>query len=249
MNNTLQTIFNHRSIRKFTKEKLTTEQIYTIVRGAQKASTSNYMMAYTIIGIDDEETKEKLATITGQTYVKDNGHFFIFCADLHRVYNQASKTVQEKMQVNMENTEQFIVATVDTALAAQNAAIAAESIGLGVCFIGSIRNDIKRVDEILQLPQYVIPLFGLAVGYPDQKPEQKPRLPLDVVYHENKYDHNLEQIKRLISEFDQQIRSYYQKRSTNTRTNTWTEQMIRKYCEEVRMDITQFVKDKGYNKH
>src|SRR5699024_4252685 len=123
----------------------------------------------------------------------------------------------------------FIVATMDATLAAQNAAIAAESMGFGICYIGSLRNNIERVDELLELPNYVIPLFGLVVGYPDEEPESKPRLPLEVVYHENTYDNDIKKQQDLIKGFDEHIKSYYEERSTNRRIDTWTDQMIRKY--------------------
>lgn len=247
MNNTVETILSHRSTRKFTTEKLTKDQIHTIVKAAQQASTSSHVMAYTIIGITDENLKTELSAISGQPYVKDNGHLFVFCGDLNRVYQQASKEEQSQMQESMESTEQFIVTTIDAALAAQNASIAAESMGLGICFLGSLRNDITRVSNLLKLPERVIPLFGLAVGYPDQQTEIKPRLPLEAVYHENEYANDDKQ-HALITDFDNQLTSYYQNRSSNTRNDTWSEQMIRKYKHPIRMDVTPFIKNKNFNK-
>lgn len=247
MNNTVETILNHRSIREFKTEKLTKDQIHTIVKAAQQASTSSHVMAYTIIGITDESLKAELSAVSGQPYVKDNGHLFVFCGDLNRIYQQASKEEQLEMQESMESTEQFIVTTIDAALAAQNASIAAESMGLGICFLGSLRNDITRVSNLLKLPEHVIPLFGLAVGYPAHQPETKPRLPLEVVYHENEYENDDKQ-QELIADFDNQLTSYYQNRSSNTRKDSWTQQMIRKYKHPIRMDVTQFVKDKKFNK-
>ncbi|WP_449354001.1 oxygen-insensitive NADPH nitroreductase [Virgibacillus natechei] len=246
MNYTVENILNHRSIRKFKAEKLTKDQIHTIVKAAQQASTSSHVMAYTIIGITDENLKAELSAVSGQPYVKDNGHLFVFCGDLNRVYQQASREEQLQMQESMESTEQFIVTTIDAALAAQNASIAAESMGLGICFIGSLRNDITQVSNLLGLPERVIPLFGLAVGYPDQQPEIKPRLPLEVIYHVNEYK-NEEKQQTLITDFDDQLTSYYQNRSNNTRKDTWTKQMIRKYSHPIRMDVKPFIKDKKFN--
>lgn len=247
MNETIQTILNHRTIRKFTNQKLSEEQIQLIVKAAQRASTSSYVMAYTIIGVTDEEKKKQLTSISGQPYVNENGHLFVFCADLYRIYEQTSKNTI--VQEGLQSTEQFIVATIDAALAAQNASIAAESMGLGICYLGSLRNDIRKTNDILQLPEYVIPLFGLAVGYPAKEYEQKPRLPLDVVYHENVYDTDSKKQQQLIKQFDEEISSYYSKRTENKRTDTWTDQMQRKYNKLIRMDVNEFVKDKNLNKH
>ncbi|RFA37554.1 nitroreductase A [Virgibacillus dokdonensis] len=243
----IQTIMNHRSIRKFKDKKLTEEQIQTIVEAAQMASTSSYVMAYTIIGVTDERIKEKLAAISGQSYVQNNGHLFVFCGDLHRTEQLGSQEDREQMQQSLASPEQFIVMTVDAALASQNAAIAAEDLGLGICYLGSLRNDVYQVSELLQLPERVVPLFGMAVGYPDHEPEQKPRLPIDVIYHENHYqpfEHQLPFIK----DFDKQLHSYYEKRKQNNRNDNWSKQMIRKFSIPTRMDVGSFLHEKNINK-
>ncbi|MFB4169523.1 oxygen-insensitive NADPH nitroreductase [Virgibacillus sp. JSM 102003] len=248
MNDTIKVISNHRSIRKFKKEPLTTDQIHTIIGAAQQASTSSYVMAYTVIGITDETVKAKLKEVSGQEYVEENGHFFVFCADLNRIYQQASAEEQKAMQESLESTEQFLVSTIDTALVAQNTVIAAESMGLATCYIGSLRNNINRVNDILELPDYVVPLFGMAVGYPDENPDRKPRLPIEVVYHENKYNKDRQFQQKLIDSFNEELKMYYQTRSKNTRTDTWSEQMVRKYKKAIRMDVTTFIKNKKLNK-
>ncbi|MYL34725.1 oxygen-insensitive NADPH nitroreductase [Pontibacillus yanchengensis] len=245
MNETLQTLLNHRSIRAFTNEKVTDEQISSIIEAAQMASTSSYMQAYTIMGVTDEEKKAELARITGQDYVQNNAHLFIFCADLYRHQQKATQEQKENMLANLENTEHLLVSSIDAALAAQNAAIAAESMGLGMCFIGSIRNNIQQVDSLLSLPDHVIPLFGMVIGYPEKQPEQKPRLSKAGIYFENEYkkDQTTE-----LEMFDNTIREYYKHRSQNNRIDSWTEQMLRRFQKPMRMDVSEFVQSKGFNK-
>jgi len=247
MNQTIETILNHRSIRKFEDEKLTEEQVRLLVEAAQQASTSSNVMAYTIIGITDEDLKEELRKVSGQPYVKDNGHLFVFCGDLNRIHQLGSSEDREEMQQTIESTEQFIVTTVDAALAAQNMAIAAESMGLGICYLGSLRNDVYRVNELLELPDHVVPLFGMAAGYPKHEPEKRPRLPFEAIYHENKYKANTKQ-QKLIEQYDKELKAYYEARSKNKRVDTWTDQMIRKYSKPSRMEVTPFVKEKHLNK-
>lgn len=244
MNEMIENLLSHRSIRKFKSKQLNQQQIESIVSSAQHASTSSYMMAYSIIGVTDESKKEQLAEITGQSYVKHNGHFLIFCADLNRVTVKATSDEYENMLDNLENSEHFLVSAIDAALAAQNAAIAAESMGLGICYIGSIRNNIAAVDELFHLPKHVIPLFGMAIGYPAHHPESKPRLPIDAVYFENGYQDHKEALDR----FDEKIGKYYAKRSENNRKDTWTDQMKRRFQKTIRMDVTDHVKNKGFNK-
>lgn len=247
MNQIIETILNHRSIRKFSDEKLTREQVEIILQSALQASTSSHVMAYTIIGVTDENLKSDLQAVSGHPHVKNSGHLFVFCADLQRNYQVTSQEKEEPVKQNIESTEQFIVAAIDAALAAQNASIAAESMGLGICYIGSLRNNIKRVDELLKLPEYVVPLFGLAVGHPEHHPEIKPRLPLGAMYHENTYDHDKEKQSKIVEEFDEYLKEYYQTRSTNKKISTWTEQMENKYRVPTRMDVGPFVKSKKLN--
>ncbi|RDW17992.1 oxygen-insensitive NADPH nitroreductase [Oceanobacillus chungangensis] len=247
MNHTIDTILNHRSIRKFTEDKLTDEQIHILIKAAQQASTSSNVMAYTIIGVTDPVLKKELRKISGQPYVEHNGHLFVFCGDLHRITQLSTPEERIEMEETIESTEQFIVTIIDAALSAQNLAIAAESIGLGICYLGSLRNDIYHVSELLGLPDYVVPLFGMAVGTPAQQPELKPRLPFEVVYHENKY--LADEIQQpAISSYDAELLEYYQTRSSNTKVDTWSEQMIRKYRNPIRMDVSSFVKEQKLNK-
>ncbi|GEN45343.1 oxygen-insensitive NADPH nitroreductase [Alkalibacillus haloalkaliphilus] len=243
MNETIELLMNHRSIRKFKQENLTDEQIKTIIQAGQSASTSSYYQAYTVIGITDEKLKQQLREVSGQEYVEHNGHLFVFCADLNRMYQSQDQTTQEKMKDNIENTEFFIMATIDATLAAQNAAVASESLGLGICYLGSLRNDINRVNELLNLPQYVIPLFGMAVGVPDEEPDVKPRFDFNAIYHENGYqDHT-----KYVEQFNETTEHYYEDRSFNTKIDNWSKQVERKLSKPMRMDVTDFVKQKGLN--
>ncbi|MDV2582323.1 oxygen-insensitive NADPH nitroreductase [Alkalibacillus haloalkaliphilus] len=244
MNQTIELLMNHRSIRKFKQENLTDEQIKTIIQAGQAASTSSYYQAYTVIGITDEKLKQQLREVSGQEYVEHNGHLFVFCADLNRMYQSQDETTQEKMKDNIENTEFFMMATIDATLAAQNAAVASESLGLGICYLGSLRNDINRVNELLNLPQYVIPLFGMAVGVPDEEPDVKPRFDFNAIYHENSYqDHT-----KYVEQFNETTEHYYEDRSFNTKVDNWSKQVERKLSKPMRMDVTDFVKQKGFNK-
>ena len=126
---------------------------------------------------------------------------------------------------SIESTEKFMVTLIDAALAAQNAAIAAESMGLGICYIGGIRNNLKEVKKLLKTPERVIPLFGMAVGYPAKMTDQKPRLPFEHIYHEEEYQQDKEVYLNQLQEYDEVISSYYEKRTGGKRKDRWTEQM------------------------
>ncbi|MFJ5964203.1 oxygen-insensitive NADPH nitroreductase [Bacillus sp. NPDC093026] len=248
MNKTIETILNHRSIRSFTDERLTKEEVLTLVKSAQAASTSSNVQAYSIIGVTDQDKKAKLAELAGhQPYVENNGHLFVFCADLKRheyIAQKAGKNHQEAL----ENTEAFLISVIDAALAAQNVSVAAESMGLGICYIGGLRNQLVEVSDLLETPSYVLPLFGLVVGHPANQSSQKERLPIELIYHENTYQQDEAHLDRYLQEYDERMSRYYEKRTNGERKDTWSQQMIRSFSQPKRAYLDDFVKEKGFNR-
>ncbi len=241
MNEVIETILNHRSVRSFKDKPLSQEQIKTIIASAQAASTSSFIQAYSIIGVTDREKKEKFAELSGnQSYAADNGHFFIFCADLYR-HEMIGRMEGKEVIPSIESTEKFMVALIDAALAAQNAVIAAESMGLGICFIGGIRNNLPEVKKLLKTPERVIPLFGIAVGYPAKEDGKKPRLPINHIYHENEYEQSESKMISELEEYNEVIKQYYDNRTGGKRKDTWTEQMAKMLELKTRMYMKEFV--------
>lgn len=249
MNEIISTILNHRSIRHFEDKPLTDEQIQTIVECAQSAATSSFIQAYSIIGVKDKEKKKRLAELAGnQPYVEYNGHFFVFCADLYR---HALIGDREKKNVlpSIESTEKYMVALIDAALAAQNAVLAAESMGLGICYIGGIRNNLEEVQKVLKTPERVIPLFGIAVGYPAKVTDKKPRLPFKHIYHEEEYQQDQGYYLNQLKEYDELISSYYDKRTGGIRKERWTEQIAGMLEKQTRMYMKEFVQKNKLDLH
>lgn len=249
MNTVIDTILEHRSIRKFEDKALTKEQIETIVQCAQAASTSSYIQAYSIIGVPDKEMKKQLAELSGnQAYVEDNGHFFVFCADLYR--HEVAGEIEMRtadIEESLESTEKFMVALIDAALAAQNAALAAESMGLGICYIGGLRNNLEEVTKLLKTPDRVVPLFGLAVGYPARVTSKRPRLPLEHIYHENTYSQDKAEYVAQLKSYNEEVSKYYIERTKGKRDDTWTGQMVNMLAKKSRMYMKDFVEKKKMN--
>lgn len=247
MNETIRTILNHRSIRSYLDKPLTDEQIEAIVRCAQAASTSSYVQAYTIIGIKDPVKKERLAELAGgQAYVAKNGHFFVFCLDLHRLElaAQLEGANDSRALQTLQSVETFMVGVVDASLAAQNAAIAAESMGLGVCYIGGIRNKLEQVTELLRTPERVIPLFGMSVGYPKNRSDKKPRLPMSHIYHEDEYKQSVEELTDELHQYNRAISEYYAARTNGERKDRWTESMAKLLQNPKRLYMKAFLAEK-----
>lgn len=243
-NPTLELLKQHRSIRKFSQQMVSPDWIHAIVKAGQSAATSSFIQACTVIQVTDEDKRQQLAEAAGnQAYVATAPVFLVFCADMQR-----HKLVCDMHQADMLSgyTEQFITATVDCGLFAQNCAIAAESLGLGVVYIGGIRNQIARVSELLELPELVYPVFGMCIGYPDQDPEIKPRLPLSVVLKQDRYDDNTD--KDSISEYDLSVREYYRSRTGGNKEMSWSEQISGMLVKEARPHMLGFLNSKGFLK-
>lgn len=242
MNEVHQLLRAHRSIRKFTDETLSDELVAEIVRSGLSAATSSNLQATTIIRVKNPEARARIAEVAGgQGYIETAGAFLVWCADLHRT-RRACEAAGGTMTSGM--TEQFMIATIDVALAGQTAVVAAESMGLGICYIGAVRNDPQTVSDLLELPRDVYPVFGLCLGWPDQDPEVKPRLPVEIVLKEDVYRYDQE--ARQIAEYDETMRDYYRSRTGGTKETCWTEEMAGLVDGERRPHMRQFLADRGF---
>lgn len=242
MNQTIQLLQNHRSIRRFQDKPIDPLLFEQIIKAGQAASTSSYIQATSVIRIQDPLMREKMVTLTGeQKYVGSAAEFLVVCADLNRNW-QRIKT--DNPGADFSWTEQFLAATVDVALFAQNIVIAAESTGLGCCYIGGIRNNPEQVSELLKLPNLVYPVFGLCLGYPDQDPEIKPRLPMEVVVHQENYQYSSKEAD-LIDQYDAEIRQYYRDRTGGKLDFSWSEQMRKQAATQSRYFMKEFINNKG----
>lgn len=239
MNQVIDLINNHRSIRKFTTEMVSDEILNAIIESAGSAATSNFIQAYSIIRVTDQENRKKLAGFAGgQTWVEKCPVFLVFCADLKRA--ELACEVENK-EMDSGYTEQFLVATVDVTLAAQNAMIAAESLGLGGVYIGGLRNQPENVSQLLKLPKHVFPIFGMCLGYPDEKPEKKPRMPVKMLLKDDYYsEDDLNKYNDICSE-------YYKNRSMGSRDETWTHQIANMVSVPARPHMKGFLKKQGFD--
>ncbi|MDN4526982.1 oxygen-insensitive NADPH nitroreductase [Fictibacillus fluitans] len=247
MNETIKNILSHRSIRRFKDEPIGQDTVETLIQCAQAASTSSYQQVYSIIGIEEQSIKDKLAELAGnQTYVAQNGYFFVFCLDYHR-HELMAQIAGKNVDDTISSKEGFMVGMIDVALAAQNVAVAAESLGLGIVYIGGIRNNLPEVSELLRCPDHVVPLFGMAVGYPDAAPGLKPRLPQTAVFHKNQYAED-EKALPILKEFELQTAEYYRERTGGTRDEGWATQMARVMSQPKRTYMKEFIESKGLDR-
>ena len=232
----------HRSIRKFENRPIATDLLHELIQAGQAAASSNFLQAATIIRISDPAKRASLAALANhQPYIESAAEFLVFCADMNRA---ARCCDWHDASANTGFTEQFIIATVDASLVAQNIVVAAESAGLGICYIGALRNNPAEVSSLLELPQNTYPVFGLCLGWPDQDPEVKPRLPLEIMLRENSYGGDVD-FERL-ADYDDVIRAYYQTRTANQKSQSWSEQMAGMLSKESRPHMLKFLQESGF---
>lgn len=242
LNETTSLILSHRSIRKFSSKGIPDEHLSIVISAAQAASTTSLMQAYTIIGVEDNKIKEKLAVYCGnQRHVETCAVFLVFCADLKRLH-EASLLHNKDFQD--QYLESFITVTVDTAMAGQNAILAAESLGLGSCFISGVRDNPEPLSQILQLPDKVYPVFGLCLGYPEDDPGKKIRLPIEVVYKKDQYTDKNDEV--MIQKYDEEIRRIMKERTNGKLEKGWTQQMAERMEKGERTHLRKFLETKGF---
>ena len=243
MNQTIENLIKHVSVRDFKDETISENTKEELVKAAQSGSTSEFVQAFSIIEITDPDLRNQLSDITiSSPHVKKADTFYIFVADLNR---QATMLKQHDQSLDsIKNMESLLVATVDTTIAAQNMAVAAESMGLGICYIGSIRNNIKQVAKLLNLPKYTFPLFGMTIGVPKVLNQPKPRLPKINQVSKNTYDNNL---FNNLSSYDNEVKDYYSNRKTNPQDTTWTEKNLTIFNHIHRPDVADFLLEQGFS--
>ncbi len=242
MNDVIKLLLSHRSIRKFSDQAIDQETVNTIVAAGQAAATSSNLQGTTVIQVNNPDSRAELAQLAGgQKYVSTSSTFLVFCADVKR---SAQACALQGGEFTPGMTEHFIIATVDVALFAQNCVIAAESLGLGICYIGGLRNNPADVSKVLDLPENVYPVFGLCLGYPEQDPEVKPRLPLDAVLMQDTYDESV--LEAGIAQYDEHMRSYYRQRTGGKKDSNWSVEMKALVGKESRPHMRSFLHDQGF---
>jgi len=243
MNDVIALLNAHRSVRKYKASDVPDEHVCAAVAAGQAASTSSAIQAYCVIQVTAPESRRELAKLTGpQKHVGDAGAFFVICGDSRR-HRLACADHGRKYDARFEA---FLLASIDASLFAQNMVIAFESLGYGVCYIGGLRTRINEIDRLLQIPEGVYPLFGLCVGVPDERPEPRPRLPIEAVLFKDRYPSD-EAMQDLMVEYDEAYRSYLRQRSAGKESiaRAWASRMGEKFSEPRRPHVGAYYTRKG----
>jgi len=248
---TIEQIFRHASVRRYLSDPVSVQIVEAIVAAGQRSSTSSNLQTYSVVAIADAEKKSRMAELcANQRQILQAPVFLVWCADLSRLDRVCDA---RGYQQETSYVESFLVAAVDAALAMQTAALAAESLGLGMCYIGAVRNQPQEVIELLRLPELVFPVSGMTLGWPAIDPPVRPRLPLEAILHWEAYDSSqeadaLEAYDRIMMET-----GIYRGRQVNvpgSRGNVedygWLEHSARRVSTPVRTELRKVLRDQGF---
>lgn len=222
VNETLDGLLAHRSVRAYLPDPLPAGTLEVLVAAAQSAASSSNLQVWSVVAVEDAERKARLAALAGnQKHILEAPLFLLWLVDLHRL--TALGEARGEPAGALDYLESFLLGAVDTSIAAQNAVVALESLGLGAVYTGGIRNRPAEVAAELCLPPHVFALFGLAVGHPDpaRPAGVKPRLPQDVVLFKEQYEWGDRQ-RAGIAAYDERLRGF--QREQNLPERDWTEQ-------------------------
>lgn len=188
MEHTIETILQRRSVRVFTDRKISDSDRDTILRCAMQAPTAGNQQLYTILNITDQKLREELVkTCDDQPLIAKAKLVLIFCADCRKWYRAFESSGCEPRHPGVGD---LMLAVSDANIAAQNAVIAAQALGIGSCYIGDVMENYEKQRELLHLPEYVFPAAMLVFGYPTKQQmtrKQPERAPMDVIVTENRY--------------------------------------------------------------
>ena len=213
------------------------------IQAGQAAATSSAVQAYCAIRVTDPGARGAIAELSGpQEKVAECAEFLLICADSRRhrlLCEREGKRYDQRL-------EAFLVSAIDAALFAQNLTLAFESMGYGTCYIGGVRNDLPRLDEVLKLPEGVYPMFGLCVGKPEESPSERPRLPVDAILFEGAYPSD-GQVLSDTDAYDETYRDYLRERGAKPEQieRSWSGAMAHKYPGVSRSELSAYYLGKG----
>lgn len=216
MNEVVQTLKNHRSFRQYSDQPVEPEKLQIMIESAQAAPSWVHGQQVSIIAIKDPARKQQLSVSCGnQKHVAAAPVFLVFCMDFYRA--KVASELEGKSFEAVKDVDALLVGATDVGISLSNAIAAAESMGLGIIPIGGVRRNTAGVIELLKLPEYVFPVVGLCVGYPAEEVSQKPRLPLEAIFHEEQYNPD---VQGLLEAYNQTHREFLQQQGMTERD--WT---------------------------
>ena len=230
---TIKLMKAHTSVRRFKEQEIPQADLDEILTAGQMASSWKNFQSYSVILVRSQEKKDALYELVPQEAIRQSAAFLLFVGDLNRAEKGASLHTDT---FQPQGVEGLLITSVDAALAGQNTLLAAESLGYGGVIIGLVRYKSEEVAELFNLPDYTYPVFGIALGVPDQQHDVKPRLPLNQVVFEEEYQ---EQPVAAILDYDQEQADYAGARATTSWSQRLAEQFGQAEPSSTRKNLEQ----------
>ncbi|MBT1173030.1 nitroreductase family protein [Bifidobacterium sp. MA2] len=228
-NETVRTLLNRRSIRKFKDDPIDDDTRAVLETVAQRAASSQYLNDWSAIRVTDPELKAKFAEFGRQPYIAEAPLLYLFIID-----EQRNARIAERKGVDTSSPDWWLTASYhftqaqnDAVLALHAMETAAYSLGLGCVILGSVLNDVPGLIEACKLPKYTYPVLALAIGKPDQEPALKPRMPRSMQFFENEYPSDADAALEGLDEFDATVHQYYDLRNTDRPVDAFSEQIVK----------------------
>src|SRR5512133_1083788 len=248
MTNISNILLYRRTIRKYSSEPVDDKLLNELIEMGCRASTTGNMQVYSIIVTRDMKMKEALAPLHfNQKMITGAPVVLTFCADFNR-FNRWCR--MNNADPGYDNFLSFMTAAIDALLVAQTLCIAAESKGLGICYLGTTTYNAHKIIDLLQLPKGVVPVTTVTLGWPDEKPEQVDRLPIKGVIHNEIYkDYTEEDLKELYRPKEERddSRQFMKENNKETLAQVFTDVRYKKtdnvYFSKI---LLQVLKDQGF---
>ncbi len=239
---------NRRTIRQYTNKKINQQLLNDLLMAASQAPTTGNMQLYSVVITEDEEMKKRLApTHFNQPSVMSAAAVLTFCADFNRFVKWCEA---RNAKPGYDNFQAWVWAVEDTMIFAQQFVTLAEMHGLGTCYLGTTTYNAPQISEILELPDRVVPIATVTVGYPAVEGQLSDRLPIEAIVHHEKYvDYDSERInqiyaeKEALPESDKFIKENGKETLAQVFTDVRYKQADNEYFSKVFAD---FIREKGF---
>lgn len=245
MKSVKESLLERRSIRAYKPEAISPEQLDFIYEAIRNTPTSVNGQQFSVIDVTDPELKGKMYELTGMKHVETCSHFFLFCADYHKA--EVAADAEGIALADFHDTaEGLLVGTVDATLAMMSAIVAAESLGLGSCCIGFARIAAPReISDLVGLPKSVYVVCGLTVGVPDELPDLKPKQPVGLSIHKERYPLD-DDMRPLLQKYNEEIDHYNKTRSGSQSDFDWIHRIAGYYEQASQLHMLEFLRSQGF---
>ncbi len=238
---TMKLLLERASCRDFKEKPIPEDLLYSVLNAGVHAATGGNLQPFSIIRIENNDMKQWFADNCGQKFIAKTPTSLLFCIDLHRLKRWAA--LCNAPFAADRAFRHFWISFQDTIIAAQNICTAADAMGLGSVYIGTVMEFMQEMRERLELPDGVLPVVLLCLGWPKHYPDPRKKLDVNVLVHSEKYH----------DPTDQELLEAFEKKYPDRKTDITDQHMetFRTVCEETEGReladrFVETVKEKGF---